>query len=627
MFSAISGLRANSDWLDVIGNNVANTSTTAFKSSSVRFATQFSQFLSNGTADNSVSSFGGQDPVAIGRGTRLQNIRVNFAEGATQMTGVSTDISIQGDGFLVAKNGSNTYLTRAGNLNFDSKGFLVDGSGGLVQGFTAVTQYDKLVINSVANGPNLQPLEVTRAHLVLNSTNMGAIGNIQIDPQMTIPPKATTEIKFTGNLDSYQQATQPGGILDLFPGGQPILPVTVAMLLNGIPNSIDPARMTVAPIPPGGFGLQQVTDLGLKVAGVDIPLENGFTNLIAINIFSGSYAWELKPPMPPAVQMNQTVFDSLGNQRQVTVQFYQINDLGPGGLNSAAGPSQTCYAWYAFDTTGGQPVSTQNLVGGTGIYEGDFFPNWYDRGSTVNPAQPVGYGGDYLYFNTDGSLASSGGSAGIPSPPGPPNFMSIPRIYLPPQNYSLFVPPFGVASSPIPNQGAEITPVDLNFGTFGVLGVGRRDGLTGDAQGSYQVVSGVNTYVPDSHMTATQDGYADGDLQGLSFDQTGTIVGSFTNGQRVDLAQVAMAEVMNPEGLNNVGNNYFTASPSSGALQLGVGGQNGLGTIEGYSLEGSNVDLTVELTNMVIAQRGFQTNARVISAVDNTLQVLTQLGQ
>jgi flagellar hook-basal body protein len=470
-------------------------------------------------------------------------------------------------------------------------------------------------------------LNVTRASLILDNTNLSAIGNIRIDPRMTLPPKATQTITFTGNLDSFQQATTSGGILDLFPNGQPILPVTVAMLLNGIPNSIDPVRMTVAPTGTGGFALQQVANLPEQIAGVDIPLENGFTNLLSIQIFAGTYAWEQQPPVPPANQISQTVYDSLGNAREVTFQFYQVNDLGAGGINSASGPSQTCYAWYAFDTTGGQAVSTQNLIGGTGIYEGDFFPKWYDRGATANPLQPMGFGGDFLYFNTDGSLASSGGSAGIPSPPGPPNFMSIPRVYLPPYNYSLFIPPPGLPVSPIPSTGAEITPIDIDFGTFGILGVGRRDGLTGDAQGTYQTVNGVNTYVPDSHLSGTQDGYADGQLQGVSFDETGKVIGTFSNGQSLALAQVAMAQVENPRGLNSVGNNYFSVDQASGPVQMGLAGQNGFGTTKGGTLEGSNVDLTVELSNMIVAQRGFQTNARMVSVISDTLQVLTQLGQ
>ena len=123
-----------------------------------------------------------------------------------------------------------------------------------------------------------------------------------------------------------------------------------------------------------------------------------------------------------------------------------------------------------------------------------------------------------------------------------------------------------------------------------------------------------------------QNGYAPGDLQNLGFNQAGTIVGSFSNGQNLDLAQVALASVNNPGGLNSSGSNYYSTSVNSGAVEMGSAGQNGLGTIEGGTLEDSNVNLTDELSNMIIAQRGFETNARMISVVSSELQTVTQLG-
>src|SRR5262249_29922699 len=139
MFDAISGLQAHSTWLDVIGNNLANVNTVAYKASRVEFSDQFSQSLWDGTGDNNSSHLGGTNPGQIGLGTRVASIEVLFNQGATLTTGNATDIAIQGDGFLVTKSGSQTFYTRSGNLTFDSKGFLVDQNGGLVQGFTAST--------------------------------------------------------------------------------------------------------------------------------------------------------------------------------------------------------------------------------------------------------------------------------------------------------------------------------------------------------------------------------------------------------------------------------------------------------------------------------------------------------
>src|SRR5580692_3350541 len=143
MFSSISGLQSSSQWLDVIGNNISNVNTVAFKASRAEFTSQFSQTLLNGGGDNSADGTGGIDPQQVGLGTRLASIDAIFTQGPTLNTGVSTDISIQGNGFLIAKNGNQSYLTRAGNLTFDSDGYLVNANGDQIQGFNATLQYNK----------------------------------------------------------------------------------------------------------------------------------------------------------------------------------------------------------------------------------------------------------------------------------------------------------------------------------------------------------------------------------------------------------------------------------------------------------------------------------------------------
>jgi flagellar hook protein FlgE len=301
--------------------------------------------------------------------------------------------------------------------------------------------------------------------------------------------------------------------------------------------------------------------------------------------------------------------------------------------------NQVAYAWYSFDTTNGAAVSTATLLGGTGIYEGSGQPvganvDGYNRGTGDT------YFGDLIYFNSDGSLASMGGvqdAAGVLT-------QCQAHVYLPAAQV-LNPPDPATPASPIPTLGAEIMDITMNFGTAGytaanVAGAGangiplagtivgaRRDGLFSDAEGSYQVINGVNTYVADSHATTSQNGYADGTLTSLSFDETGTIQGQFSNGQTTALGQVLMASVENINGLDQVGDNYYQAGPNAGAQTLGLAGKNGMGSIQGGYLENSNVDLTTELSNMIIAQRGFDVNSRVIAVENANLQVLTQLGQ
>lgn len=637
MYSAISGLEANSTWLDVIGNNIANVNTVAYKSSSVSFADSFSQTLANGTGDDSGDNLGGTDPEQVGLGTRVQAITANWTEGTIQSTGVSTDVAINGTGFLISKSGDNTYLTRAGNLTFDSTGNLVDANGGLIQGYTAAIKYTTTEIDTAADsGANV--LNITNAAYSLDDTDTAAIGDININPNMTIPPKATTEINFTGNLDAAQQANaSTGGVLDMFdaagnlnlPLGDPGITYNAAdTALNANGQFVQAGNLSQNPAA-GATQAEPIITEADSLADIQAtPANNG--------VNTGTYVWDQQPPVTPALTQQETVYDSNGNARTVTIQFYQVNDLGAAGVNNAAGPSQTMYAWYAFDTTGGAAVSTSTLVGGTGIIEGDTdgAAVGYDRGVTGNQ-----YAGDFVTFNTDGSLATTGGvllGAG-----GAVGTEAMPDIYLPPYNPNggtaggaaitnpITPNPAGNPVSPIPSIGAEITQVQLNFGTAGLLGTGQRNGLTGDAAGSYQTINGVNTYVPDSHATATQNGYNSGTLQSISFDATGTIQGTFDNSAQstIALGQVAMASVENEGGLTSVGNDYYQTSVNSGAETIGLAGSNGMGTIEGGSLEGSNVDLTVELSNMIIAQRGFQTNARVITVESQDLQTLAQLGQ
>lgn len=123
----------------------------------------------------------------------------------------------------------------------------------------------------------------------------------------------------------------------------------------------------------------------------------------------------------------------------------------------------------------------------------------------------------------------------------------------------------------------------------------------------------------------SQDGYKSGDLQSVSVDTTGTITGSFSNGQNRALAQLALASFANPAGLMKVGNNLFLPSNNSGEPDQGLPGVSGRGKINPERLEMSNVDLSQEFVDMIITQRGFQANSRVITTSDQILEELVNL--
>jgi flagellar hook protein FlgE len=130
----------------------------------------------------------------------------------------------------------------------------------------------------------------------------------------------------------------------------------------------------------------------------------------------------------------------------------------------------------------------------------------------------------------------------------------------------------------------------------------------------------------DNGVAATdQDGFALGSLQSFTIGANGVVTGVFSNGRNRAIGQLAMASFANPVGLEKLGDSLYRPSPNSGLVQVGPPGAGGRGTITGSTLEMSNVDLAREFTNLIVAQRGFQANSRVITTSDELLQELVNL--
>lgn len=153
----------------------------------------------------------------------------------------------------------------------------------------------------------------------------------------------------------------------------------------------------------------------------------------------------------------------------------------------------------------------------------------------------------------------------------------------------------------------------LNGGTLSVGGVDvDLTGLTGYA--------GL-----DTASITEQNGTAAGVLQSYTLGADGTLVGRFSNGAQQPIAQIMLGQVGNPAGLEKVGGSGYTVTANSGNLDFVAPGAAGVGTLAGGMLEMSNVDLSQEFTNLIVAQRGFQANARIITTSDEVLQELTNL--
>lgn len=128
-----------------------------------------------------------------------------------------------------------------------------------------------------------------------------------------------------------------------------------------------------------------------------------------------------------------------------------------------------------------------------------------------------------------------------------------------------------------------------------------------------------------SEKVVQQDGYKAGALQRFTTAQDGTILGQFSNGQTKALGQVVLANFKNPNGLEPLGNNAWAESSDSGTALIGTASTGGLGVLQSSMTESSNVDLTAELVNMIVAQRVYQANAQTIKTQDSVLQTLVNL--
>ena len=157
-----------------------------------------------------------------------------------------------------------------------------------------------------------------------------------------------------------------------------------------------------------------------------------------------------------------------------------------------------------------------------------------------------------------------------------------------------------------PTGGATSMAVTIDFGGGSVNGLTQFSGST-------------------TAVIRDQDGYASGILQSYVIDSGGNITGAFSNGTTQILGQIALADFNNPGGLVRMGDNMYNVTANSGEAAIGYSGEGSRSTVAAGALEMSNVDLTQEFTNMIVAQRGFQANGRVITGTDEMLQEVVNL--
>jgi flagellar hook protein FlgE len=170
----------------------------------------------------------------------------------------------------------------------------------------------------------------------------------------------------------------------------------------------------------------------------------------------------------------------------------------------------------------------------------------------------------------------------------------------------------------------------VNFGPTGAfaLQTGGPLVLTAPGANNLNIVmnfSGMTQYAGESTVTGTGNGYTSGALENVVIDTSGVLTGKYSNGRSQALAQVSLATFNNPGGLIKAAENMYEQSNNSGNAQVGTAASGGRGKIAPGTLEMSNVDLSAEFTNMIVTQRGFQANSKIITTSDEMLQDLVNL--
>ena len=166
------------------------------------------------------------------------------------------------------------------------------------------------------------------------------------------------------------------------------------------------------------------------------------------------------------------------------------------------------------------------------------------------------------------------------------------------------VPQFVIAYA---HDASNPQTIDIDLGTSGKL-----DGLTQFAGNSTAVAK-------------DQDGYEAGSLSTVSVNNEGIVIGAFSNGIKKNIATLQIGVFQNPMGLENIGNSYFASSANSGEAISTQAMTGGAGVVHGRALEKSNADVATEFVNMILAQNGFQANARSITVANDILRELTNL--
>jgi flagellar hook protein FlgE len=580
LFTGLSGLVANSRRLDVIGNNISNVNTTAFKSTRMAFAPSFSRTFSLGSAPGTTT--GGTNPAQIGLGVTVASTQRNFNNGPIGGTGVTTDIAIEGDGFFIMDVAGTQHFTRAGNFLRNPNNDLVSQSGAKVLGFAVNEQFN------VEDG-NLVPISIPVGTLTL--------------------AEATRNVTFNGNLNAAGSVATVGSVFTgqaMFSDAALTTPITAATDLttttvyvsDGLGGStlmfdplVNPKVITMAGVEKGGKTIEprSFAFSGASVAGaadfgttfgdfmtfVEDVLGLNNTNVGVNSNLGGSVTLNAGGQM--VVEGNEGVVQELGPESiEFTVANPGAGSSTPITLNrsSFADGESVRTSFIVYDSLG-TPVTVDItlVLQATTASGGTTWQMIAESDDSDQLSRIVGL--SELTFDSDGTLLTA-------------------------SSQTLNIVRDNGADSPL-----TIT-MDFNSDAYAVSSLS-------DTGSNLAMVS--------------QDGSPIGTLSNFSIAEDGRIAGSFTNGLTRTIGQVAIAKFTNPEGLVDAGDNLYRSGPNSGAAFITRPREFGTGRLVGSALEQSNVDLSQEFINMILASTGYSAASRVITTTDELITQLLALGR
>ena len=562
LYSGVAGLKTHQTRMDVIGNNIANVNTTAYKSSSMTFSELMSQTTQKASGANATTGVGGTNAKQIGLGVKAGAINTAITtQGSAQSTGNPFDIMITGDNFFVVSNGSENFFTRDGS-------FYVDGAGNLAM---TSTGYNVMGWGVDETTGNIKQDTVT-ALRIMSAANM------------TYPPEATTKANISGILDENDKdVTSANGKtvnLNFFDargysytakftfkqsGGDKTN--EYSMELNKILDSTG-AEIDISKLEFGNRSQQKMetkvtlnTD-AYKWDGKVLKTKDGTTDVADLADIFNADGSLITPADDAAAQKQQKALDAIAKAygyEGSTDEFLNLYITSTANKDKQLTIQDLLGNMMAGKTTDVLPADGSAIT-----MEGRYF-----EGTTVVFNKDTGklesVGGSTTNLNVNAAFSALGG-----------NFSDVTIDLSECTNYD--------------NKGTST--IGATSGDLDGLGTGRRLG----------------------------------DMIGVSIQKDGMIYASYDNGMTKLLGQIATAAFANASGLEKEGDNLYSATLNSGEFDgIGVDITAGGGYMSTCQLEMSNVDLSSEFTEMITTQRGFQANSRIITVSDTLLEELTNL--